>query len=117
VKKLILGLAIALAACGGKKDDKKVEGGSAVATGSGSSMTGNGSSMASGSGSATASGSGSATAAGSGSATANAGSGSAAGSDVAVPTETDFEADAKSKITDKNVTGELDKLEKDLGNN
>lgn len=114
MKKLILGLAIALAACGGKKDEKKTEGSGSSMANNGSSMAGSGSSMASGSGSATASGSGS-TMAGSGSATASAGSGSAAGSDVAVPTETDFEADAKSKITDKNVTGELDKLEKDLG--
>jgi hypothetical protein len=64
----------------------------------------------------------------SGSAPAMAGSGSAMGSAapamgsaapaaaaaVDVPTETDFEADAKAKITDKNVDAELTSLEKDL---
>ena len=40
-----------------------------------------------------------------------AGSGSAAD----IPTEQDFEAQAKTKITDKNVESQLSAIEKDLG--
>ena len=40
------------------------------------------------------------------------GSGSAA---VDVPTEEDFEAQAKSNITDKNVDSEVKKIENELG--
>ena len=51
-------------------------------------------------------------AAGTGSGSAMAGSAEAAGSDV--PTEEDFEDQAKTKITDKNVDSQLSDLEKQL---
>ncbi len=49
-----------------------------------------------------------------GSAAPAAGSAAPAAAAVDVPTDTDFEADAKAKITDKNVDAELTSLEKDL---
>ena len=96
---------LALGGCGNKKDSPAATAGSgsAVAT------AGSGSAMAT---------------AGSGSAVATAGSGSAAGSSsaagsgsaaaVAVPTEEDFEKDATTKITDKNVEAQVQALEKEL---
>jgi hypothetical protein len=102
MKRVIMCLALAalFAACG-KKADKPTEGsagsaGSAVATGS---------AVAAGSGSAT----GSAEPAGSGS-----GSGSAVAATVDVPTEMDFEDDATTKITDKNLETEVKALEQQL---
>lgn len=88
-------LAGALAACGGKKSENNAGSGSATAVGSGSSA-GSGSAMAAGSGSAMA-----------------AGSGSAAALDL--PTEADFEDQATTDITEKNVDDKLSALEKDLG--
>ena len=97
---------LALGGCGNKKDSPAATAGSgsAVATAGSGSAT-----AAAGSGSATAAGSGSATAVGSGGA---AGSGSAAA--IAVPTEEDFEKDATTKITDKNVEAQVQALEKEL---
>jgi cytoskeletal protein RodZ len=101
MKRVIMCLALAalFVACG-KKADKPTEGsagsaGSAVATGSANP----------GSGSAT----GSAQPAGSGS-----GSGSAVAATVDVPTEMDFEDDATTKITDKNLETEVKALEQQL---
>jgi hypothetical protein len=96
---ILFAAAVSVFAAGGcKKHDA-----APATTGSGSAaMTGSGS----GSGSA-----GSAMAAGS------AAAGSAAGSAAAVdvPTPADFEAQAGSDITDKNLDSSLDALEKDLG--
>ena len=57
---------------------------------------------------------------GSGSAAAMTGSGSAgsaapAAATLDVPTEMDFEQEAKTSITDKNVDSEVKKIEADLG--
>jgi hypothetical protein len=94
---LVFAAALALAGCGGKKDkqDDKAPppAGSAVA------MAGNGSA-----GSAAMAGSGSAT-------TAMAGSGSA----VDVPTEEDFESQAKTDITTANVDTKVKAIEDQLG--
>ena len=83
--------ALVLAGCSKKKAEEAAPPPTPVATGSGSAM-------------------GSAVAAGSdtGSATA------AAGSDVDVPTEQDFEEQAKADITDKNVDSKLKEIEGDL---
>lgn len=87
-------LTVALAACGSKKD-KEAPPATPPATGSGSAMMGSGSATAMGSGSGSAMGSGSAA--------------------VDVPTEEDFEAQAKSNITDKNVDTQVKKIEEELG--
>ncbi|HUJ57651.1 MAG TPA: hypothetical protein VLX92_04150 [Kofleriaceae bacterium] len=78
--------AAALVACNKKKDENPAPPPPAAGTGSGSAMAGSGSAMA--------------------------GSAEAAGSDV--PTEEDFEDQAKTKITDKNVDSQLSDLEKQL---
>jgi transcription elongation factor len=91
-------------------------GSAAPAAGSAAPAAGSGSAApAAGSGSAVpAAGSGSAApAAGSGSAAPAAGSGSATAA-VDVPTEEDFEDDAKTKITDKNVEAQVVVIEKQL---
>jgi hypothetical protein len=72
--------------------------------------TGSGSAAMAGSGSGSA---GSAMAAGSAGSAGSAAAGSAA--EVDVPTPADFEAQAGSDITDKNLDSSLDALEKDLG--
>lgn len=86
----VFAAALALAGCGGKKDEKPVEktppAGSAVAT-AGSATPGS--------------------AAGSGS----------AGSAVDVPTEEDFEAQAKTDITTSNVDTKVKAIEDQLGSN
>lgn len=93
-KLMIVLLSAALAACGSKKDKEAPPPPPPTPT-AGSAMTGS---------------------AGSGSAAAMTGSaGSAEGSAVDVPTEMDFEAQAKSDITDKNVDQEVKKIEEDLG--
>lgn len=103
-------LALVLASCG-KKDDKPT-----VAAGSGSGSAavpaaGSGSSAPAGSGSAASMRSGSGSA---GSGSASAGSGSAtAGPEL--PTEEDFEQQAKTDIDDKNVDAKLTAIEKELG--
>jgi cellulose 1,4-beta-cellobiosidase len=106
MKRLAMILALAaVAACGGKKE--------AGGAGSGAAPAGGSSAPAAGSGSAAAM---TAPAAGSGSATAMAGSSAPAAGSAAVdvPTDTDFEANAKTTITDKNVGTELDSMEKEL---
>jgi hypothetical protein len=102
VKTLMIIAALLVSGCGKKKNSQE---GMDPGTGSSAMGSSNGSAPAMGSGSAA--GSGSSAAMGSGSA-------AAATAAVDVPTETDFEADAKSKITDKNVDAELTSLEKDL---
>jgi hypothetical protein len=89
---LVFVAALALASCGNKKEhtpDKTPPAGSAVA------MTGS---------------AGSAAMAGSGSA-------AAAGSAVDVPTEEDFEAQAKTDITTANVDSKVKAIEDQLGSN
>jgi hypothetical protein len=114
----ILGiLTAALLALGGcnKKSENPPPTATGSMSGSAASATGSGSpASATGSGSAaSATGSGSAASAtGSGSAASGAGSGSAAAVDV--PTEQDFEAEAASKITNKNVEAQVQALEKQL---
>ncbi|MEO8844592.1 MAG: hypothetical protein ABI591_20965 [Kofleriaceae bacterium] len=86
---MTLALTVALAACGGKKDEPKP-----TPPPVGSAATGSGSAAMTGSGSA----------------------GSAApAAAVDVPTEMDFEQQAKTDITDKNVDTEVKKIEADLG--
>lgn len=98
--------ALAVPACGGKKEEPKPVAGSADPAGS-AAPAGSGSD----SGSAAAAGSGS----GSGSAVAaDSGSGSAA-ADPDVPTEVDFEAEAKAKITEKNLEQQVKAVEQELG--
>jgi hypothetical protein len=102
--------ALALAGCGGKKDDKANPPAAGSGSGSAAAPAGSGSSAQAGSGSAAPAGS------GSGSAAAQAGSGSAAPSaPAALPTEEDFEQQAKSEIDDKNVDSKLTAIEKELG--
>ncbi len=91
MKHLMFALAITLAACGGKKEDKAppqppTTTGSAVATGSAAVPP-----------------------------PATGSAGSAAAPLVDVPTEVDFEAKAKTDITDKNVDSQVKKIENDLG--
>ncbi len=95
MKHLMFALAITLAACGGKKEDKAPP---APTTGSAVAMGSAGSAVETGS-------------AGSAAATGSAGSAVA----VDVPTEVDFEAKAKTDITDKNVDAQVKKIEDDLG--
>lgn len=90
---MTIALTFALAACGGKKDKDEPK---PTPPPAGSAMTGS-----AGSGSAAMTGSGSA--------------GSAAPAAVDVPTEMDFEQQAKTDITDKNVDTEVKKIEADLG--
>ncbi|MBX3160591.1 MAG: hypothetical protein KF773_31790 [Deltaproteobacteria bacterium] len=113
MKRLIFALALALVACGGKKDENP-SGGNTPAGGGGS-----GSAPApAGSGNAPAP-------AGSGSApTAEAGSGNGGGespplmvAEVDVPTEVDFEEEAQQRITEKNLDAELKAVEEDLASN
>jgi len=85
-------LTVALAACGSKKDKEPPPAPGSAATGS----------AATGS-------AGSAVSAMTGSA------GSAAPAAADVPTEMDFEQQAKTNITDKNVDTEVKKIEADLG--
>jgi hypothetical protein len=89
---MTIALTVALAACGGKKDKDEPK---PTPPPAGSAMTGSAGSA----GSAAMTGSGSA--------------GSAAAVDV--PTEMDFEQQAKTDITDKNVDTEVKKIEADLG--
>jgi hypothetical protein len=109
-----------LGACNKKSENPPPSpGASGTMAGSGSAAPAAGSGSAApaaGSGSAApAAGSGSAVpAAGSGSAAPAAGSGSAAAASVDVPTEEDFEDDAKAKITDKNVETQVGAIEKQL---
>ena len=95
---------VMFAACGGKSEETKP-----VETGSGPA------------GSAEvkpATGSGSATAAGSGSAAPAAGSGSAvAAGDPELPTAEDFEEEATTRITEKNLDTEVKAIEKEIGDN
>ena len=100
-------LALALAALGapacGKKDEQKP----APTVASGSAPAGSDMAAAGSAGSAAAAGSaGSAAAAGS--------AGSAAAAEVDVPTEVDFEGDAKAKIDEKNVEAKLKAVEQEL---
>jgi hypothetical protein len=88
---MTIALTFALAACGGKKDKDEPK---PTPPPAGSAMTGS-------AGSAAMTGSGSA--------------GSAAPAAVDVPTEMDFEQQAKTDITDKNVDTEVKKIEADLG--
>ena len=89
---MTIALTFALAACGGKKDKDEPK---PTPPPAGSAMTGS-------AGSAAMTGSGSA--------------GSAApAAAVDVPTEMDFEQQAKTDITDKNVDTEVKKIEADLG--
>jgi hypothetical protein len=88
---MTIALTVALAACGGKKDKDEPK---PTPPPAGSAATGS-------AGSAAMTGSGSA--------------GSAAPAAVDVPTEMDFEQQAKSDITDKNVDTEVKKIEADLG--
>src|SRR5262249_17816657 len=100
VKRIIIVLAVALAACGGKKDDKNSgapPAGSNAPTGSGSAMASTGS--------------------GSGSAEGGSGSAEAPVGQVDGPTEGDFEEDAQKRITETNFETELKTLENDLANN
>ena len=87
-------LGLALVACGKKKEEPAA-----------TPPAGSGSAMMAGSGSA---------AAGSGSA-AGSDAGSAAAAAVDVPTEVDFEDQAKTDLTEKNVEAQVKELEKDLG--
>jgi hypothetical protein len=88
----VFAAALALAGCGGKKDEKAVEktppAGSAVATTPGSAAT-----------------------------PGSAGSAVAAGSAVDVPTEEDFESQAKTDITSSNVDTKVKAIEDQLGSN
>jgi hypothetical protein len=84
----VFAAALALAGCGNKKDDKPVD--KPTPAGSAVATTG---SATSGSGSAT------------------------AGSAVDVPTEEDFEAQAKTDITTANVDGKVKAIEDQLGSN
>jgi len=101
MKAVMMMLVLALAACGGKKDEKPAEPGSSAAT-----PTGSGSAVATGSGSAAP--------------TVGSGSGSAAvpvtaaAPEAALPTEVDFEDDASARITEKNIDVELKALESQL---
>lgn len=88
---MTIALTVALAACGGKKDKDEPK---PTPPPAGSAATGS-------AGSAAMTGSGSA--------------GSAAPAAVDVPTEMDFEQQAKTNITDKNVDTEVKKIEADLG--
>jgi hypothetical protein len=87
---MTIALTVVLAACGGKKDEPK------PAPPAGSAATGS-----------------------AGSAAAMTGSGSAGSAapaaNVDVPTEMDFEQQAKTNINDKNVDTEVKKIEADLG--
>ncbi len=85
----VLAAALALAGCGGKKDEKPVE---KTPAGSGSAV---------------------ATAGSAGSAAGSA----VAGSAVDVPTEEDFEASAKTDITTANVDTKVKAIEDQLGSN
>ena len=87
---MTIALTFALAACGGKKDKDEPK---PTPPPAGSAATGSGSAAMTGSGSA----------------------GSAAPAAVDVPTEMDFEQQAKTDITDKNVDTEVKKIETDLG--
>jgi hypothetical protein len=87
----VFAAALAFAGCGGKKEDKPVE--------------------------KTPAGSGSAVATTTGSATSGSAAGSAAGSAVDVPTEEDFEAQAKTDITTANVDTKVKAIEDQLGSN
>lgn len=100
--------ALVAGACGGKKTEEPpaTASGSAPATGSAPDKPGSGSAPATGS--ATAAGSGS----GSGSASAP-----VAAKDPELPTAEDFEEDATSRITEKNLETEVKALEKELGEN
>ena len=89
---MTIAVTIALVACGGKKD--KDEPKPTPPPPAGSATTGSGTGSAAMTGSA-------------GSATPAA--------NVDVPTEMDFEQQAKSNITDKNVDTEVKKIEADLG--
>jgi hypothetical protein len=97
---------LTLGGCNKKSDNPPPSAGNASPP---TAATGSGSAAAPGPGSAA--GGGSAAAPGPGSA---AGSGSAAAVDV--PTEMDFEGEAKAKITDKNVEAQVQALEKQLNN-
>ncbi|HEU4731044.1 MAG TPA: hypothetical protein VFT22_24285 [Kofleriaceae bacterium] len=102
------GALLTLGGCNKKSENPPpstgASGGTAMTAGSAGAA---GSAMGSGSASGSA-GSGSA---GSGSAS---GSGSAAAAEADVPTEMDFEENARTKITDKNVEAEVQALEKQL---
>jgi len=91
---MTLVFAVALAACGSKKDKEAPPPPPPPATGSGSAMTGSGSAAAM---------------------TGSAGSAAGNAAAVDVPTEMDFENQAKTTITDKNVDTEVKKIEQDLG--
>jgi hypothetical protein len=88
---MTIALTVALAACGGKKDKDEPKptpppvGSAATGSAGSAAMTGSGS------------------------------AGSAAPAAVDVPTEMDFEQQAKTDITDKNVDTEVKKIEADLG--
>lgn len=111
MNRLMISFALFAAACGGKKDEPAPTTGSDPAPVAGSAKpAGSGSAVAAGSGSAAA-GSGSAVAAGSGSATA------VAAKATELPTAEDFEDDAASRITEKNVETEVKALEKEIGEN
>jgi len=101
-------LALALAALGapacGKKDEQKP----APTVASGSAPAGSDMAAAGSAGSAAAAGS-----AGSAAAAGSAGS-AAAAAEVDVPTEVDFEGDAKAKIDEKNVEAKLKAVEQEL---
>jgi hypothetical protein len=88
--KYLMMIALALTACGGKKEDKK----ETPPPATGSAMAGSGSAAMTGSGSA-----------------------APAAAAVDVPTEMDFESQAKTDITDKNVDQQVKKIETDLGSN
>lgn len=100
IRTIILALALVVGACGGKKDDKGGGGGG----GGGSANAGSATAKAGSDG-------GSGSAAGS----ADSGSGSAA-PEVAldVPSEVEFEDDAKTRITEASLAAEVEKLEKEL---
>jgi hypothetical protein len=93
--------ALGAPACGGKKDEPKPAPGSAsgAAPAPGSDTPGSAAAGSAAAGSAAA---------------GSAAAGSAAAAEVDVPTEVDFEKDAATKITEKNVEAQLKAVEQEL---